>query len=345
MLSNLSDTAILTKVRAMYGRRLTPQDYTELLHKQTVGEVAVYLKSQTHYQDVLSQMQESQIHRGQLEHLIRMEQFRCYRRILGFCKNGNSFYRYVIWYMEVQLIIERIGCFYTGISPDDVSDFPAELERYLSFSMIELHKAKNFREMLRVLGHTGYDKVLAPFDPGEGKPDLLQCEHALQVFQFQHLAQLIEQRFRGSVRKNLLSIYSTHIELLNVITIYRLKRFGCYPAEVIRGQLIPALAQSRLEQKLWDRMIEAQSVEEAMALLANSGYAKYLDGDYTFIEYTAKSIRYHLSKRFMTFATDAPTGFAAYMVLSQIEKENIINIIEGIRYGLEPEQIEKLLIL
>ena len=91
MLSNFSDTAILTKIRAMYGNRLTPQDYTELLHKQTVGDVAAYLKNQTHYRDVLAQTQESQVHRGQLEHMIHMELFQQYQRILRFCKSGNPF--------------------------------------------------------------------------------------------------------------------------------------------------------------------------------------------------------------------------------------------------------------
>ena len=82
-----------------------------------------------------------------------------------------------------------------------------------------------------------------------------------------------------------------------------------------------------------------------MGLLARSPYAKYVDNaDYTYIEYTVSSIRYRLSRRFMVFATGAPTVVASFMVLSNLERENITNIIEGIRYGVSPEEIEKILI-
>lgn len=43
MLHNAGSEALTAKVHAMYGRRLTPQHYRELLHKQTVGEIAAYL--------------------------------------------------------------------------------------------------------------------------------------------------------------------------------------------------------------------------------------------------------------------------------------------------------------
>ena len=344
MLSNFSDTAILTKIRAMYGNRLMPQDYTELLHKQTVGDVAAYLKNQTHYRDVLAQTQESQVHRGQLEHMIHMELFQQYQRILRFCKSGNPFYEDLLPYVEVRLINERLGYFYTGIRQEDISGFPSYLSKYLCFNSLELMRAEDFSQVLKVLEHTPYYRVLKPLTPPKGeKPDLLRCEKALGVMLYDLRFSVVQQRFHGATRKNLNAIYSTQMELMNVTTIYRMKRFGGYTPQEIQAQLIPS--HNRVESKLWQQMIEAPTVEGAMALLSKSRYSKYLDGDYTFIEYTAQAIHYHLSKRFMTFATDAPTGFAAFLVLSQLEQQNITNVIEGIRYQIAPEEIEKLLIL
>lgn len=49
MLASLSNKAILTKARAMYGSRLTEEDYRELTHKYSVGEAVAYLKKETHY--------------------------------------------------------------------------------------------------------------------------------------------------------------------------------------------------------------------------------------------------------------------------------------------------------
>ena len=54
MLSNLSSNVVLAKARAMYGRRLTPQSYQELLACRSVSEIAAYLKSHTSYGKILS---------------------------------------------------------------------------------------------------------------------------------------------------------------------------------------------------------------------------------------------------------------------------------------------------
>ena len=48
MIRTYSDNAVLAKVRALYGKRLTENDYTQLMGKKTVGEVAAYLKKETY---------------------------------------------------------------------------------------------------------------------------------------------------------------------------------------------------------------------------------------------------------------------------------------------------------
>ena len=43
--------AVLAKARAMYGKRLTAQNYTDLLACRSVNEAAAYLKAHTAYAD------------------------------------------------------------------------------------------------------------------------------------------------------------------------------------------------------------------------------------------------------------------------------------------------------
>ena len=45
MLSSLASNAILSKARAMYGKRLTKENYRELLNCKSVGEVRVSKES------------------------------------------------------------------------------------------------------------------------------------------------------------------------------------------------------------------------------------------------------------------------------------------------------------
>ena len=71
MAGHYVSNVILAKARAMYGGRLTPQDLAALLGCRSVGEIAAYLKSNTSYATVLGEVNESSIHRGYLEVLLR----------------------------------------------------------------------------------------------------------------------------------------------------------------------------------------------------------------------------------------------------------------------------------
>jgi V/A-type H+-transporting ATPase subunit C len=46
----------------------------------------------------------------------------------------------------------------------------------------------------------------------------------------------------------------------------------------------------------------------------------------------------------MYFATEVPKVFTAFMTLSDIQLENITNIIEGIRYQIPEHDMEQMLI-
>ena len=68
----------------------------------------------------------------------------------------------------------------------------------------------------------------------------------------------------------------------------------------------------------------------------------YMDEkEYIYIEYYAEKIKYNLSKRIMRFSSSPPLVFMTYIILHQIEIMNLVNIVEGIRYGMNEEQIEK----
>lgn len=52
LLATLSSNVVLAKARTMYGRRLTEENYKDLLKCKTVREVASYLKDRTAYSKV-----------------------------------------------------------------------------------------------------------------------------------------------------------------------------------------------------------------------------------------------------------------------------------------------------
>lgn len=63
--------AVLAKARAMYGKRLTAQNYTDLLACRSVNEAAAYLKAHTVYADAFEGVTMGSLRRWQIEILLR----------------------------------------------------------------------------------------------------------------------------------------------------------------------------------------------------------------------------------------------------------------------------------
>ena len=91
LLSSFSEKAIFTKVKAMYGRRLTDAQYRALLHRRSVAEIVTYLRDETDYADVLADTAPTAVHRQQLEHLLRKHRYLQYRTLLRYdTRRGES---------------------------------------------------------------------------------------------------------------------------------------------------------------------------------------------------------------------------------------------------------------
>ena len=91
MLNSFSSNAILTKVHAIFGKRLTPSDFSQMTRKSDVGEVAAFLKENPSYQKALKNINETEIHRGQLESLIKKDLYLSLIHISRGGVHGNGY--------------------------------------------------------------------------------------------------------------------------------------------------------------------------------------------------------------------------------------------------------------
>ena len=62
----LAYSGIVTKVRAMQAKLLTDEDFQNIAAFHTVTEVAAYLKEHPGYRNVLADMDENRLHRGEM---------------------------------------------------------------------------------------------------------------------------------------------------------------------------------------------------------------------------------------------------------------------------------------
>ncbi len=140
-----------------------------------------------------------------------------------------------------------------------------------------------------------------------------------------------------------MDIYQSKVEIENVIKIYRLKKFYNIPKEEIVEALITK--NIRMSKNKLNELIDLTDPSEILKVLSKSQFSEFKDkDDYVYIEYQAGKIKYNLAKRYMYFSNNPPVVYTVFLFLNDIERSNIFNIIEGVRYDIDTEDIKKMLI-
>lgn len=344
MLNNNLSNAITAKCRAIYGKRLTNTNYTELLKLETVGDVCGYLKTNTPYSRYLSGISETSIHRGQLEDLLIRSRIEKYFRLCHFDFSRNKgFYHYVIRDVEVTIILRALMLINSGSNEDIITKLPSFLQEHTQINFNKIANAKSFDDLLTVLKPTPYYNVIKQFNAPNGSINFKACEHSLKTSYYKTLLEQIDKFYKGKTRDELRKIVLIEIELLNLSIIYRLRAYFNKPPEQVKTALLPFYY--KLTPRAIDSLLESKHKDEYIKKMRLRDYdAKMNMIEFNYIEDYTKRLKYILNRKMIRFSSNAPVAFYALMTLTQIEIQNLTIIIEGIRYNIS-SQVANLLIL
>lgn len=337
--------ATVAKIMAIYGKRLKPQDYTEMLNKQSVSDVAEYLKKNTHYSTLLASIDTHTVHRGMLENLLRRSIFETYMRITGFEHiSKQKFYNYKIIQIEIDEILRCIR-YINAKSGKLISDIPIHVNNLTSFNLIELAKVKDFKELLVFLRKTPYYEVLKkmPVD-SEGRVDVTKCETLLRTYYINNLKGSLHFKKRDVEQMTML--IDSDVDLINMINSYRLTAYFGESEDEIKKDMLPF--HGRLSAEKQREIYSAPTSEEFVRRFSRTYYGRrMLENGYDInnLEQSAQRMRYKNAKRMLKSSSSAPLSVYAFIFLLEIEVQNIISIIEGIRYGVEANRIAALIIM
>lgn len=340
---DFSSNALCAKAKALYGNRLTREEYEDMCRKVSVSELVVYLKSQTSYSESLNDINVRNVHRGQLEMALNKEYYIRSGKLFKYAPaKDREFYRFELVSAEIKIIVEKL----MSLKNNEMRSFDLEIPSYLTtkttFNVYGLINIDNYKDLVKYLKNTRYYGVLSKYE-SEQMIDVNSIQHELKKLYYDGYVDVIKKRYKGETQKDLLNVLYTSIELENIVKIYRLKKYFNETPDFIRSTLF--LEYSRLPKNVMETLINASGEKELMTLLANSKYSLYLDdNDYPYIEYYVENIRYNIAKRYMRFSGEAPLVFLTYCILQKIEVDNLKHIVEGIRYGRDGASIEKTLI-
>lgn len=342
---NFAGNAIIAKAKSMYAHRLKPENYEDLLKFNSITEVVAYLRKNELYSNSLSDVYENELHRGQLEELIRKSYFFNVAKLVSFVSSKErKFYELDMIKREIEIVLSSLRSVISGDMRSSVRDLPLFFKKHASFDLEIVTKAMTFRDLLFSLKDTRYYDVLQPFYKDEVMLiKYTEIEHEMMKMYHKIVIKRIEDVFKGKTKKRLMAIYQTKVEIDNIIKIYRLKKF--YQAD--KDEIWKALITDniRMSHEQLEALVALDNPNDVLLKISKSQYANFVDDeDYVYIEYQAEKIRYHLAKRYMYFSSVAAIVYTVFIFLNEIEQANIFNIIEGIRYDIDKSDIKRMLI-
>lgn len=174
----------------------------------------------------------------------------------------------------------------------------------------------------------------------------LQYENAVPELDISYFSQVWKKigRFRQRRMKYILKeVFGTQIDWLNIMWMYRAKRFYRQSEAEIYAMLIPV--HYKLRKSEIQRMAEAQKVEEFVEIVSHTAYFK---GKEALVQ-LQDEISYHrvMRKMYQRLCRKYPASLApvfAYLYQKDQEIQKLTTALEGIRYQV-PEQDIRALIL
>lgn len=345
MSSSKSANAVLAKMRTKYGKRLSEKDYDNLLSCKSVAEVVTYLKNNTYYDTVLKSVNERDVHRGRLEVILRQKLFDDFYSLCRYMKGtGEYFARYIIERDEIEQMIRFLTLLSSKSPQEYIFTMPTYFADHTSVDLTALSRARDIDSFFAVLTGTPYEKVAARFRPTHGeKVDIPELENALYSFCYDNLYESINTHTSGAEKKALIEMFDSIMDVMNFVRVFRLRKYYKEDPSVLKRYLFP---YGTFSDDVIRRLCEAESSAEVFKAVEGTRLGKLIAKmDYVYAGQIQEIGIYSITKRNIHFSTQPIVGMLSYVFVMQQEYSNIVSIIEGVRYGVDPEKLRAIVIV
>ncbi len=334
-----SYTAAAAKVRAMYGCRMTPEDYRQLMGKQSISEAASFLQSHPGYRRELSGVNVSGIHREQLENTLRSTYRNEYRRILLFLTGTDqALLRFPIYRAEKDAILAAMRRLSSRHVLEQEETWAGMLAARSRLHLSELRQAGQFRQIADAARDTIYASALSRSISADGRePSMAFVDNILLVTYYGHLYRVLAHNYKGDTRKLLKTALDEETDLLNLVLFLRLRQH--FSQEDVQLYSFPLPCSPKLSRSYIQQLLSAKDFDAALELVKSGPYGGLFRSiQPTGLEAYLYTMQYRFDLRQLRAAQPTVYTPIAYLGLKEIELRNIISIIECIRYGVAPER-------
>ena len=336
----LSYSGLSTKIRAMQSKLITEAQLAEISQLSSVPQIFAYLKRTPEYKDAWAAFDENELHRGQIEKMLKSSIFSNFSRIYHFANpKQRKFLELYSKRYEIRVLKEIMANIFDhrNTDPLDLSPYEEFFRLHSRLDLQKLASCATMEEFLNVLKGNEFYTPLSHIQDHESKALLFDYGMTLDLYYFSQIWNVREKLFKGKDLEQMTLAYGEKFDMLNLQFIQRSKRyFHMAPADIY-ALLIPM--NYKLKKEEINAMVEAASHEESRQIFRKTYYGKKYD------QLTVGNLEefYNLILRTTLEKEAARNPYSVAMLYSYLyHKEHEVNrltiAIECVRYGVASEE-------
>jgi len=341
----LAYSGLTTKIRAMESRLITDNGFRMISEMKDIPSLAAYLKHQPAYEKLLAEMDENQLHRGQLEQLLRYSIYDGFTKIYRFANDEQR--RFLNLYFKRYEVSALKRCFrmvYSNQPPEvDLRVFEPFFEKHSDLNVVKISSSHTLEELVSNLAGSGYYPALSAMQQSKKNPTLFDLEMALDLYYFAYIWKVKDKILTNGDLKSITRAYGSKFDMINLNWIARSRQFYHMSDADVYAMLIPL--HYKISQAEIRSLVEANSMDEFSARLAGTYYARKYSMLNT--ETLEDMYVYVLKHVLMREAQNHPYSVAiiyAYLYEKEHEVDRLITAMECIRYQLSPGEIYRYIV-
>lgn len=331
-ISSVMYPSINAKLDGMYAKKIKRENIEELIKQNSIKQVVVILKSLNEaFSDLEDNAKRINI-KILLDNILIKDIKKIYRLLNKHDK--KIFYDFISIYE-----IKCIKSVYRKIlSENIINETSNDTENWINnlFKNLKgINKANNYDEFCRFIKRTKYYSVFQKYSENI---KVFEIENELDKLYFQKIIKIAKE-----YNSSLEDMLGKKIDLNNIIWIYRERKNYNFSNEQAQKTLINFTY--KLKKIDLEKLINSETQTEFIDNLKQSYYSKYIDFDN--IEDLESNIDKYLYKIYQKYFRGNVFDIGvvyAYLNIIEAENNDIMNIVEGIRYNLDREEIRKKLL-
>ena len=323
---------INAKLKGMYSKRITKTDLEDLVKQNSLKNAVLLLKTKS---EIFKNSDEN-IDRLEIESLLEKDQINNILKIEKLLdhKDLETFKMFLSKY-EIKCVKSM---FRKLFSDDKTNDIIVQNVKNWTQNVFEdikgIETVENFYEFFEAIKRMKYNKILKKYQKQEDI-NVFEVENEMDKLYFETLYDTIKKE------ANLKKIIGSEIDLLNVLWIFRIKKY--YNFEVQKLENILIKRYYKLKPKILNKLTCINSFEELKEVMQETVY-KSVFTDEEDLEENIDRYLYNINKKIFRNDTMSMAYIWGYINMVEYENNDIINTIEGIRYNMEKKEILRRLV-